>query len=97
MLLKPLIFLSVILCTCNVSILGLPSLPSLPPSVINLAMIKRLIKLYTLQSKSERSDLCAKQSKLLYEDVYKGQLWAERSVYIFILLLLVNLILSTSV
>ncbi|XP_044727164.1 uncharacterized protein LOC123290876 [Chrysoperla carnea] len=80
MLLKPLIVLSVILCTCNVSIFGLPNLPSLPPSVINLAMMKRLIKFYTLQSKSERSDLCAKQSKLLYDDVYKGQLWAERMI-----------------
>ncbi|XP_044739809.1 nose resistant to fluoxetine protein 6-like [Chrysoperla carnea] len=43
-------------------------------------MIKRLMKFYTLRSKSERSELCEKQSKLLYEGLEKQELWASRIV-----------------
>ncbi|XP_044727081.1 nose resistant to fluoxetine protein 6-like [Chrysoperla carnea] len=43
-------------------------------------MIKRLIKFYTLQSKSDRSELCENQTKLLYDGVYNSELWAERII-----------------
>ncbi|XP_044737108.1 nose resistant to fluoxetine protein 6-like isoform X2 [Chrysoperla carnea] len=43
-------------------------------------MIKRLIEFYTLQSESNRSELCANQTKLLYHAVYNSELWAERII-----------------
>lgn len=84
MKLKILILIFLIFCVCDKLNGGIPSWPSLP-GLTNQAMIKRLMKFYTLRSNSERSELCEKQSKLLYEGLQKQELWASRSMYFYFL------------
>lgn len=72
--LKVLCVIFLIFCNTNKSICESSSLS------LNLKMLDRLIQFYTLQSKSKRSEICANQSKLLYDGVRNTELWAQQSV-----------------
>lgn len=67
----------------------LPELPSVP-SFKNKIALERLFELYTLQSKSERSDLCREQSNLLLKSAEEIETiqdlrnsWGLKSKYLF--------------
>lgn len=68
----------------------IPGLPSLP-SFKNKIALERLFELYTLQSKSERSDLCREQSNLLLKSAEEIETiqdlrssWGLKSKYLLI-------------